>query len=77
MIVYMQKDTDYKVFGVGVLNDSLTNFTYKIRFPFSPRNDDRKTDWNDWKTKYSDQMFSVLNIFSLIFYIIFKFYYKV
>jgi hypothetical protein len=28
---------DY-LFGVSFLNDSLTNFTYKLRFSYAPRN---------------------------------------
>ncbi len=63
MIEYLQKDPSYKFFGVSILNDSLSNFTYKLRFPYSPRNEDRKTDWNDWKTKYivcSDYFFVLI-----------------
>ena len=52
MIAYMSEDYASKVFAVEILNnDSVSHFTYKLRFPYSPRNTDRSTDWTDWKTK--------------------------
>jgi len=50
MIEYLEKDSMYKIFGVSVISESISNFTYKLRFPYSPRNEDRDTDWKDWKT---------------------------
>ena len=51
MIAYMSQDYASKVFAVEILNDNVKNFTYKLRFPHSPRNTDQSTDWTDWKTK--------------------------
>jgi hypothetical protein len=60
MISYLAKDYKYKIFGVAFLNDSITNFTYQLRFPYSPRNEDRDTDWTDWKTNLPWPLFPVL-----------------
>lgn len=60
MVQYLAKDFNYKLFGVAVLNDSVKNFTYKLRFSYSPRNEDRKTDWQDWKTNLIWPIFPVL-----------------
>ena len=60
MLEYLATDFEYKVFGVSVLNESISNFTYKLRFSYSPRNDDRETDWQDWKTNLLSPVFPAL-----------------
>lgn len=61
MISYMAKDYEYKMFRVSILNDSSTNFTYKLRFPHKPRNEDKKnTDWTEWKTGLLSPIFPML-----------------
>ena len=57
MVAYLAKEINYKLFGVSILNDSVQNFTYKLRFPYSPHNQNRKTDWTDWKTKLKTVVF--------------------
>ena len=60
MINYLKKDFEYKVFGVSILNESISNFTYKLRFPNTPRNEDRNTDWSNWKTNLLSPIFPQL-----------------
>ena len=45
------------LFHLTQKNDSVQNFTYKLRFPYSPHNQNRKTDWTDWKTKLKTVVF--------------------
>ncbi len=60
MIKYLSKDHIYKLFGVSIQNQSMSNFTYALRFPYSPRNEDRETDWKDWKTNLIFPVFPVV-----------------
>lgn len=53
----MAKDYEYKVFGVVILNESRSNFTYKLRFPSKPRNDNKDTDWSNWDTNLIKPVF--------------------
>jgi len=49
---YLSKNQQYHLFGIGFLNDSITNFTYEIRFPNSPRSQNVQIgEWKDWKTE--------------------------
>lgn len=60
MLDFLKLDYEYKVFGVTILNESVNNFTYKLRFPYSPRNLERETDWSDWKTNLLWPVFPTL-----------------
>ena len=51
MLEYLAADYNYHMFGIGVLNESLTNFTYALRFSHSPRHKNDLIQWDDWKTK--------------------------
>jgi hypothetical protein len=37
MVDYLSEHEDTYLFGVGFLNESVGNFTYKLRFPYKPR----------------------------------------
>lgn len=50
MINYLSEESTYRLFGIGVLDDRLENFTYELSFPNSPRYKDPVNEWKDWTT---------------------------
>ena len=52
MLEFLGNDTANNTFGIGVLSDSITNFTYELRFSNSPRSKDDFVDWKDWHTEF-------------------------
>ena len=37
MVNYVSERSDKYLFGVAFLNESVSNFTYELRFPYKPR----------------------------------------
>jgi hypothetical protein len=38
MVNFINKNSDEYLLGISIMNESITNFTYKLRFPHSLRN---------------------------------------
>lgn len=51
MIDYLSQDYNYHLFGIGILDDSVNNFAYELRFSNSPRFKEELLDWRDWQTE--------------------------
>lgn len=52
MLDYLKEEFKFKFFGVAILNESISNFTYELRFSYSPRNEDIRINWKDWKVDF-------------------------
>lgn len=37
MVTFVSERSDKYLFGVAFLNESVSNFTYELRFPYKPR----------------------------------------
>ena len=52
LVDYLGQDYTYHMFGIGILNDSIQNFTYELRFSNSPRHQNDLIEWKDWHTEF-------------------------
>jgi hypothetical protein len=51
MLNYLASNYTFNMFGIGILNESISNFTYELRFSNSPRSKDDVLEWKDWHTE--------------------------
>ena len=78
MLDFMASDYTKHTFAIGVLNESINNFTYELRFSNSPRSKDNFIKWKDWHTEVFFKDFNCYNpiILNLFIYIFFFFQIK-
>ena len=50
MLDFLKKDYVKNMFGIGILEENVSNFTYELRFSNTPRFREPLLNWNDWKT---------------------------